>query len=82
MSYYSGQQAAADHERELSSIPRDLDLYAHVEGLVGEENELMEEAEEGHKEEKRERLHAIRTELDRAWETLRQRAERHGKPVS
>ena len=61
-------------------MPRDLDAYAHIEGMVGEENELLEQAEESDREEHRERLHAIGQELDRAWETLRRRAERRAKP--
>ena len=80
--YYSGEEIARDRERDLSPVPGNLELYAHIEGLVGEENELLEGAEEDRKEEHRERLHAIRDELDRAWETLRQRAERRGKPAS
>ena len=68
-----------EHRRDLSPIPRDLEVYAHIEGLVGEENELLERAEEERKEEHRERLHAISQELDRAWETLRRRAERRAK---
>jgi Protein of unknown function (DUF2630) len=70
----------ASTTRYLSRIPRDLETYAHIEGLVGEEDELLEQAEEGRKEEHRERLHAITEELDRAWETLRRRAERRAKP--
>jgi hypothetical protein len=67
---------AREHDRDLSPIPRDLEAYAHIEGLVGEENELLEQAEEGRDEKHRERLRAITEELDRAWETLRRRAER------
>ena len=74
------EELAREHEKDLSPIPRDFEAYARVEGLVGEENELLEEAEEGRKEEHRERLHAIAQELDRAWETLRRRAERRAKP--
>jgi len=80
--FYPDEEIAREHEKELSAIPRDVEVYAHIEGLVGEENELLEGAEEGHKEEHRERLHAIREELDRAWETLRRRAERRAKPDS
>jgi hypothetical protein len=70
---------AREHDRDLSPIPRDLEAYTHIEGLVGEENELLEQAEEDRKEEHRERLHAITRELDRAWEALRLRAERRAK---
>jgi Protein of unknown function (DUF2630) len=71
---------AREHDQDLSRIPRDLETYAQIEGLVGEENVLLEEAEEDRKEEHRERLHAIAQELDRAWEALRRRAEHRGKP--
>jgi hypothetical protein len=71
---------AREHDRDLSPIPRDLEAYAHIEGLVGEEDELLELAEEGRNEKHRERLRAITGELDRAWETLRRRAERRAKP--
>jgi hypothetical protein len=80
MAGFSADEALArEHAQELSPIPQDLEVYAHVEGLIGEENELLEQAEEERKDEHRERLHAIRQELDRAWEALRQRAERHTK---
>jgi hypothetical protein len=71
---------AREHDKDLSPISRDLEAYAHIEGLVGEENELLEAAAQGRKEEHRERLHAIQAELDRAWETLRRRADRRAKP--
>jgi hypothetical protein len=77
--FYPEEEIARDRDEDLSPIPRDLEVYSHIEGLVGEENELLEGAEEGRKEEHRERLHAIVEELDRAWETLRQRAERRAK---
>ncbi len=81
MTGFSADEGLAhEHERDLSPIPSDLETYAHIEGLVGEEDELLEQAEEGRKEEHRERLHAIKEELDRAWETLRRRAERRAKP--
>ena len=66
---YPDEDRAVEHDKDLSPIPHDLEVYAHIEGLVGEENELLEEAEKGRKEEHRERLHAIREELDRAWES-------------
>ena len=79
---YPDEERARVHDEDLSPIPGDLEVYAHIEGLVGEENELLEQAEEDRKEEHRQRLHAIREELDRAWETLRGRAERRAKPGS
>jgi hypothetical protein len=81
MTGFSADEGLAhEHQRDLSRIPSDLETYAHIEGLVGEETELLEEAEEDRKEEHRERLHAIKQDLDRAWETLRRRAERRTKP--
>ena len=74
--FYPDEELAREHDKDLSPIPRELETYAHIEGLVGEENKLLEEAEEGRKEEHRERLHEIGLELDRAWDTLRRRAER------
>ena len=76
------EELAREHDEDLSRVPENLDAYAHVEGLVGEEDELLEQAEETRTEEHRDRLHAIRRELDSVWETLRRRAERHGKPDS
>lgn len=80
--FYPDEEIAREHDEGLSPIPRELEVYAHIEGLVGEENQLLQEAEESRKKEHRERLHAIREELDRAWDTLRERAERRGKPGS
>jgi hypothetical protein len=74
-----GEEDVREHDADLSPIPHDLEVYAHIEGLVGEENMLLKEAEQGRKQEHRERLHAIKQELDRAWETLRRRAERHAQ---
>jgi hypothetical protein len=82
VAFFSDEDRSREHDNDLSSTPRDLEAYAHIEGLVGEENELLEQAEEGRKEEHRERLHAIRQELDRAWEALRRRAERRAKQGS
>jgi hypothetical protein len=73
---FADEELSREHDRDLSPIPRDFDAYAHVEGLVGEENRLLEEAEQGRREEHRERLKAIGEELDRAWESLRRRADR------
>jgi hypothetical protein len=82
MGYQPDEELAREHDADLSPIPHNLEVYAQVEGLVGEENELLEGAEESRKKEHRERLHAITHDLDRAWETLRRRAERRAKPGS
>jgi hypothetical protein len=57
-------------------IPHDVEAYAHIEGLVGEEAALLETPQEKRSQEQHERLRAIREELDRVWERLRERAER------
>ena len=59
MAGFADEGLAREHDEDLSPIPGDLEVYAHVEGLVGEENVLLEEAEESRKEEHRERLRAI-----------------------
>ncbi len=79
--FYPDQEIAREHDRDLAPTPRDLEVYAHIEGLVGEENELLEGAQES-RSEQHERLHAITEELDRVWETLRRRADRRAKPGS
>ena len=56
--------------------PAGLEAYAHVEGLCGEEDRLLEIAEHERTQEQHERLRAIAAELDRSWEHLRERAER------
>jgi hypothetical protein len=47
--------------KDLSPIPPELELFARIEGLVGEE---------------RDRLREISAELDRIWEKLQERATR------
>ena len=67
---------------ELSEVPESLELYARIEGLVGEEAVLLATPPEQRKDHERERLRAIATELDRIWERLHERAERlagHGR---
>jgi hypothetical protein len=78
---FADEGLAREHDKDLSPVPGNLEAYAHIEGLVGEEDELLEGAEESRTEAHRERLRAIGEELDRAWETLRRRAERRGKPA-
>jgi hypothetical protein len=80
--YPPEEELAREHERDLSPIPHNLEVYAHIEGLVGEENEILEGAEKDRRAEHHDRLHVIRQELDGAWETLRRRAEHRAKPGS
>jgi hypothetical protein len=55
-------------------VPPDTDLYAHVEGLVGEEEWLEEQGEPRHHE----RLGRVRADLDHLHELLARRRERRG----
>jgi CBS domain containing-hemolysin-like protein len=77
MSFTPDDRRPLGESTDLPPFPRELDEYARLEGLVGEEDLLLEEAEEEHKHERRERLHAISRELDHVWEVLRDRAQRH-----
>jgi hypothetical protein len=61
---------------DVAPKPEGLDLFAHIENLCSEEDRLLAISEQERSEHEHERLHAIRTELDRIWEHLRQRAER------
>jgi hypothetical protein len=76
MSFTPDDRLPLREDTDLAPIPSGLEEYARLEGLVGEEDLLLEEAEEEHAHEQRERLHAISKELDRVWEVLRDRAER------
>lgn len=76
---YPDDEVARQRDREIAPVPSGLEAYARIEGLVGEEDELREQVEKDEKKERRERLHEIEQELDRAWETLRRRAERRAK---
>jgi hypothetical protein len=61
---------------------RDLELFAHVEGLMGEEQALLAIPHEDRSPHHHERLKAIGEELDRAFDRLRERAERLGHRAS
>jgi hypothetical protein len=79
---YPEDEIARGIDKDLSPIPSNLEAYAQIEGLVGEEDELLEQPEESRKKEHRERLRRVSDDLDRAWEMLRHRAERRAKPGS
>jgi hypothetical protein len=61
---------------DVAPEPAGLELYGHIEGLCGEEDRLLEIAEQERTQEQHERLHAITAELNRSWDHLRERAER------
>jgi hypothetical protein len=59
----------------------DESIAAHIENLVAEENELRRREQSdaqdaGQLEEDRQRLDAVKVELDRCWDLLRQRRAR------
>jgi DNA-binding transcriptional LysR family regulator len=61
---------------DVAPEPAGLELYTHIEGLCGEEDRLLEIAEEERDQAQHERLRAITAELDRIGEHLRERADR------
>jgi hypothetical protein len=62
-------------------IPKrpELDLFARIEGLVGEEAALLALPERDRTQAQIDRVRDIGQELDRIWERLRERAERLGR---
>ena len=57
----------------------DLELFAHVEGLTGEESALLAIPHEDRTRHQHERLKAIGEERDRVFGHLRERAERQAR---
>jgi hypothetical protein len=69
-------------ERDLTPGRPDLELFARIEGLCGEEAALLAIPAKERSRQQRDRLRTIASELDRAWQLLRERAERLGLPES
>jgi Protein of unknown function (DUF2630) len=65
--------------KDLSPIPPELELFARIEGLVGEEAALLAIPRERRDQKQHERLMALSAELDRIWERLRERVEHLGR---
>ncbi|MEO6857945.1 MAG: DUF2630 family protein [Solirubrobacteraceae bacterium] len=78
MSFDARGRVGRDDVEDLSQIPSGVEAFAHIEGLAGEEQALLAVPHEQRKQEQHERLRVLSAELDHIWETLRQRAERHG----
>lgn len=76
MSIYAQAGVPPRDLKDLSPIPEGVELFARIEGLVGEEAALLAVPHEQRKQAQHERLRAVSEELDRIWEKLRQRAER------
>jgi hypothetical protein len=79
LSFFSRAGIPPDQVKDLSPIPPELQLFARIENLVGEEARLLEIPLQDRREVHRERLREISQELDRIWQMLRERAERLGK---
>ena len=62
--------------KDLSPVLPELELFARIEGLVGEEAALLAIPRQERKPEQRDRLREISAELDRIWEKLQERATR------
>ena len=63
---------------DLAAGPPDVELFARIERLCGEEAALRAIPADERNQHQRDRLRAIAGELDRAWHLLRERAERLG----
>jgi Protein of unknown function (DUF2630) len=65
--------------KDLSSIRPELELFARIEGLVGEEAALLALPRAKRDQKQHQRLLALSAELDRIWERLGKRAEHLGR---
>jgi hypothetical protein len=61
---------------DLAPRPEELDLFARIEGLVGEEDALLRIPEDERSPEQHARLGEIGRDLDGIFEMLRERADR------
>jgi hypothetical protein len=64
--------------QDFRPAPRDLGLFARIEGLAGEEDALLRIPARDRSPEQHARLRDIAHELDRTFDRLRERAERIG----
>ena len=74
MSIFAQAGVPVSTVKDLSPIPPELELFARIEGLVGEEAALLAIPRQERKREQRDRLREISVELDRIWEKLQERA--------
>jgi hypothetical protein len=66
----------------MAPRPAELDLFARIEGLQGEEDALLRIPASDRTGEQRDRLRVVGEELDRIWALLRERAQRRTVPAS
>jgi hypothetical protein len=78
MSVFPGSEQPRSEE-EVAPRASDVDLFAHIEGLCGQEAALLAILHHERSEHEHRRLREIEAELDRVWERLRERAERRGR---
>jgi hypothetical protein len=78
MTIFGGSAEQPPEGGDLVPERLDVELFAHIEGLCGEEAALLATPANERDKHQHERLRAITAELDRVWEKLRERAERHG----
>jgi hypothetical protein len=64
MSVFAQAALRPDEVRDLSKIPPGLELFARVEGLIGEEAALLPVPHEERQQEHHERLSVVAEELD------------------
>lgn len=79
MTIFGGSAEQPPEGPHLVPERSDLELFAHIEGLCGEEAALLATPAGEREQHEHDRLRAITAELDRVWEKLRERSERHGK---
>jgi hypothetical protein len=79
MTIFGGSAEQPPEGGELVPERRELETYAHIEGLCGEEAALLAVPAHERDEHQHDRLRAISAELDRVWERMRERADRLGK---
>jgi hypothetical protein len=78
MSIFAQAGVPPSKVKDLSPIPPELELFARIEGLVGEEAALLAIPRENRDRKQHQRLLALSAELDRISERLRKRAEHLG----
>lgn len=78
MSIFAQAGVPPSQVKDLSLLPEELELFARIEGLVGQEAVLLAIPHEERDRDQHERLGAVSGELDRIWERLRERADRLG----
>jgi hypothetical protein len=79
MTIFGGSAEQPPEGEDLAHHRPDVELFAHIEGLCGEEAALLATPASERDQHQHRRLQEISAELDRVWEKLRERAERHGK---